>query len=288
MTLAKNMSIANGSSIRVVFVSVGDIDLPANAAASFEGTISLYDDNKTWRSASVDVPAATTGLGRALETSWRSIKVALFTLVKPFGIGINHAAWPVVEKRVLRIVKAKRSGWWSIGRGCKWSTSTSHSQTSADQGLHDCTAFTPRLLQALVPSTLIPTLLARTDIARFLSIPLPAALPASSADSGGAASTHTTAMPKREQQTTPRPGDTPPLAPSASSARSTRPHSVSSLEGELESDVDSEDVERVSVSTGSRSGDSAAGASRGSGAGLEGSWVGLGSGGEEMSASTQL
>jgi hypothetical protein len=127
-------------------------------------------------------------------------------------------------------------------------------------------------------------ILARTDIARLLAIPMPATAPAASADSSASTSIHASNLPKREQQTTPRPGDTPPLAAAPSSTRSasTRPHSVSSLEGELESDVDSEDVERVSVSTGS--GESASGASRGTG--LDGSWVGLGSGGEDMTAST--
>lgn len=119
-------------------------------------------------------------------------------------------------------------------------------------------AYTPRLLQSLLPSSLIPALLARTDIAALLRITLPA--PVAPVDST-AASTHTlpSGTPPREQST-PRPGDSPPLV-----SEPGRPLSMSSFG---ESDVES-DAERVSVSTGSGS---ASGRSR---AGLDGSWVGL-------------
>ncbi len=113
MTLAKNMAIAHRS-MKVVYVSVGDIDLPK--ATSSEGAVSLFDERSK---VSLPEVSASTGLGRVMQSGWNSIKIAVFALGRPFGIGVDPASWPVVEQSLLRVVRAKRSGWWSIGRGCE-------------------------------------------------------------------------------------------------------------------------------------------------------------------------
>jgi hypothetical protein len=118
MTLAKNMGIAHRS-LNVVYVSVGDLDLPkSDGEISLDGTVSLFDDKK----GNVVLPreiSAKTGLGRFMQSSWNTFKIVAFAIGRPFGVGVDHASWPVVEHRLLRIVKAKRSGWWGIGRGCE-------------------------------------------------------------------------------------------------------------------------------------------------------------------------
>ncbi len=110
VTLAENLAIALPS-IRIAFVSVGEIALPS--LESDLATSSLYEEKGHAER------TAQTGLGRAVQSAWSTIKLGVWALGRPFGIGADAAAWTTAEHIILRVVKSRRSRWWSIGRGCE-------------------------------------------------------------------------------------------------------------------------------------------------------------------------